>query len=150
MGQIRDQYNIHHLRKTQHDNCNFHRCFDVLTCVVTRRQDLDGDQSQQTHTVPSQCQSGLLNITVCKSTIVIEHRHQWLRKNQQGCSTRQCQQHNQTQAPIEHGCIFILIALRTSCCQLRHEHCAKSHTQNSGWEFHQSVCEGEPTDATGG
>ncbi len=41
MGQIRDQYNIHQLRKTQHDNGNFHRCFDVLTCVVTRRQDLD-------------------------------------------------------------------------------------------------------------
>ena len=103
MLKIRHQRQVKQLGDHQHDDGNFHRRLDILFGIKARCQHLDGHQSEQPGAVAHQRAGSLLHVFGGESAVVIKRRDQWLRKRQQRHRRWHGQQHDDAQAPVEHG-----------------------------------------------
>ena len=144
MLKIRHKNHIKKLREDQHHYRNAYRRPDVLAGIKARSQYFDGDQADQSHAIAHQRSGGLRHVPVRKCAIVIKRCHQRLGKRQKRNSTRQAQQHHNTQAPVQHIGVFFSIVGSFSSCQLGHQYHANRHAQHGGGKLHQAIGIGQP------
>jgi hypothetical protein len=77
------EHQVHRLRGHQHADGDLHRRADVLARVEGRRQHLDGHQAEQAHPIAAQRHHGVGDVPGVEGPVVVEHRHQGLRDDEQ-------------------------------------------------------------------
>ena len=138
------QHDVQQLRDHQHHDGDAHRRAHVLAGVEARRQHLDRHQADQASAVADQRQGDLRHVAVLESAVVEQGGDQRLGEHQQRDRSRHGQQHDQAQAPVEHGGIALGVVAGPGAGQLRHQHHAQRDAQHGRRKLHQPVGIAEP------
>ncbi len=144
MAEPRHKDQIQQLRRGEHADGDLHRRADVLTGVEAGGQHLHGDDPEQADTITLERKRRSADIAIRECPIVVEDRHQRLRKDQQRGSARQGQHQHRAQPPVEHRRVAVAFAPSLRRRELRQQHDPECHAEQSRRELHQPVGIGQP------